>query len=166
MSRSIRSSNRATAVSKGSWSDFRVFAALSARLAPGRYWYPMRSRRFVSAAVAASLVVVGVAGCTAPTPAVAPVVVNVEDLPGARIEVPLNSTLVVIMDWSEVANYTAVIADPAIAEFVRGAETGEAAYSPGFTPKQVGETAVTLSLKDSETQDVEFTLDVTPAPAG
>ena len=118
----------------------------------------------MSAAVAASLVVVGAAGCAAPTPEVAPVVVNVEDLPGATIEVPLNSTLVVITEWSDVTNYTAGIADPTIAEFVPGADTGEAAYSPGFTPKHVGKTTVTLSLKGSQVQEVGFTLEVTPAP--
>ncbi|WP_313540060.1 hypothetical protein [Leifsonia aquatica] len=124
----------------------------------------MGNRRLISAAVAASLVAVGIAGCTSPTPVVDPVVVDLDDLPGATIEVPLNSTLFVITEWSEVDSYTAVIADPTIAEFVPSTDTGDAAYSPSITPKQVGETTVTLSRKDSEHQDVGFTLDVTPVP--
>jgi hypothetical protein len=93
------------------------------------------------------------------------VVVNVDDLPGTTVEVPLNSTLIVITDWSKVSDYTAAIDDPAIAEFVPGTDTGDAAYSPTFTPKQIGDTAVTLSRTDSENQVVEFTLDVTPLRA-
>jgi ABC-type Fe3+-hydroxamate transport system substrate-binding protein len=124
----------------------------------------MKSHRVVIALVVASMIVVGIAGCTATPPEVAPVVVNVDHLPGATVEVPVNSTLIVITDWSNVAAYIAVIDDLAIAEFVPGTDTGDAAYSPTFTPRQVGETAVTLSLENSENPDVGFTLDVTPVP--
>jgi hypothetical protein len=72
--------------------------------------------------------------------------------------VPLNSTLVIVTDMSDVDKYTADIADPAIAEFARGAKTGEVTYHPGGSERP----DVTLSNADG-VSDVEFTLEVTPA---
>ena len=123
----------------------------------------MGIRRLVGAAVAASLAAACLTGCT-PTP-VEPVVVEVDDLQGTTVEVPLDSTLIVLTEWSEVEDYTAQIADPEIAEFVEGAETGDAAYAPLFTPLQVGATEVVLS-NEADQSSVVFTLEVTPVPAG
>jgi hypothetical protein len=108
----------------------------------------MRIRRLIVAAAAAAVLVVGIAGCTAPTPVVDPVVVDLNDLQGTTVEVPLNSSLIIVTEWSDVDSYSAANADPMIAEFVKGAKTGEASYRPGLTPSQVGETTVTLSNKE------------------
>ena len=121
-----------------------------------------RIRGLVSLA-AACVVVAGIAGCTA-SPAVEPVVVDVDDLQGTTVEVPLSGTLIILTDWSDVDRYTAEIADPAVAEFVEGADTGDAAFSPRLTPLQVGETEVTLIAGEGGIREVEFTLEVTPAP--
>lgn len=114
-------------------------------------------------AVAAVSLVAGLVACT-PTP-VDPVVVEVDDLQGTTVGVPLNSTLIVLTGWSEVTEYTAQIADPTIAEFVEGADTGDAAYAPLLMPLQVGETEVVLS-HEADQSSVVFTLEVTPVPAG
>lgn len=126
----------------------------------------MRLRRLATAAVAASVLLVGIAGCSAPTPVVTPVVVNAGDIQGAVVEVPLNSTLVINTGSLDVDSYTAKIADPSIAEFVQGKADGSATFNPGLTPKKVGETEVTLTNEDGGIQPLEFTLKVTPIPAG
>lgn len=126
----------------------------------------MRIRRLLAAAAAASVLLVALAGCAAPGPVVAPIVVNAEDIQGGVVEVPLNSTLVINTGSLDVDSYSATIADPSIAEFVQGKDDGSATFNPGLTPKKVGETEVTLSNKDGGIQDVDFTLKVTPIPAG
>lgn len=125
----------------------------------------MRIRRLVIAAVAAS-VLLGIAGCSAPTPVVAPIVVNVGDIQGSVVEVPLNSTLVINTGDLAVDSYSAKIADESVASFVQGREDGSASFNPGLQPKKVGETEVTLSNKNGGIQNVDFTLKVTPIPAG
>ena len=127
----------------------------------------MRLRRLLAASAAASLLLVGVAGCAAGnTPVVTPIVVNSGDIQGSIVTVPLNSTLVINTGSLAVDSYTAEIADPSIGEFVQGKEDGSAEFNPGITPKKVGETEVTLSNKDGGIEDVVFTLKVTPVPAG
>ena len=110
-------------------------------------------------------VLLALAACTsAPAPVVAPVVVNADDLQGSTVEVPLNSMLVINTGSLDVDSYTAEVADPSIAEWVQGREDATASFNPGFTPKNVGETEVTLSNSDGGIQNVEFTLTVTQAP--
>lgn len=126
----------------------------------------MRLRRLLAAAAAASVLLVGIAGCAGNTPVVTPVVVNAGDIQDSVVTVPLNSTLVINTGSLAVDSYTAEIADPSIGEFVQGKEDGSATFNPGITPKKVGETEVTLSNKDGGIQKVVFTLKVTPVPAG
>lgn len=125
----------------------------------------MRIRRLAVVAVAAS-VLLGIAGCTAPGPVVAPIVVNVGDIQGSVVEVPLNSTLVINTGDLAVDSYSAKIADESVASFVQGREDGSASFNPGLQPKKVGETEVTLSNENGGIQNVDFTLKVTPIPAG
>ncbi|CAN5116540.1 hypothetical protein BH11ACT5_BH11ACT5_01860 [soil metagenome] len=128
----------------------------------------MSIRRLVIAVATASALLVGLTACdaAAPGPVVAPIVVNSGDIQGSVVEVPLNSTLVINTGDLAVDSYTAEIADSSIAEFVQGKEDGSASFNPGLTPKKVGETEVTLSNKDGGIQNVDFTLKVTPVPAG
>ena len=125
----------------------------------------MSIRRLLAVAATASVLVAALAACGT-TPVVTPVVVNSGDIQGSVVEVPLNSTLVINTGDLDVDSYTAEIADPSIAEFVQGKEDASASFYPGLTPKKVGETEVTLSNKDGGIQDLEFTLKVTPIPAG
>lgn len=112
---------------------------------------------------AAAVLLLALAGCTATPPAVEPVVVEVGDLQGTTVEVPLDSTLVIQTSGVSVESYSAEVADPSIAEFVEGADAGDFAMYPGFQPRKVGETQVTLSNEDGGIQDVDFTLKVTPS---
>ena len=115
--------------------------------------------------LAAAALVLALAGCSgAVPPVVAPVVVNVGDIEGTTVEVPLGSTLVLNTGDLGVESYTAEVADPSVAEFVQGVEDAHTSYYPGFTPKKVGETEVTLSNENGGIQNVEFTLEVTQAP--
>ena len=123
----------------------------------------MRLSRFAATAAAASVLLIALAGCAAPGPVVAPVVVSVGDLQGATVEVPLNSVLDIDTGSLDVDSYTADIADASVAEFTQGNTDGSATFNPAITPKKVGETKVTLSNKDGGIQDVDFTLKVTPA---
>lgn len=124
----------------------------------------MKLPRLVAVAAAAS-VLVALAGC-AVTPAVEPVVVQVNDLQGETVTVPLNSTLVIQTGDLRVDSYTAEVADPSIAEFVKGARAGDFDTYPGMKPKKVGETEVTMKNEDGGIQNLVFTLKVTPVPAG
>ena len=124
----------------------------------------MSIRRLLAVAAAASLVLVGIAGCAPAGPVVAPIVVNAGDIQGGVVEVPLNSTLVINTGDLAVDSYTAEIADPSIAEFVQGKDDGSASFNPGFTPKAVGETEVTLTNENGGVQAVDFTLKVVPVP--
>jgi hypothetical protein len=126
----------------------------------------MRISRLIAAVGAASVLLLGVAGCAAPGPVVPPVVVNAGDLQGSTVEVPLNSTLVIDTGDLDVDSYTADIANPDIAEFIQGKKDGSATFNPGLKPKKVGETEVTLSNENGGIQNLEFTLTVTPLPAG
>ena len=115
--------------------------------------------------LAVAALVLALAGCAgAIPPVVAPVVVNVGDIQGTTVEVPLGSTLVLNTGDLAVDSYSAEVADPSVAEFVAGRDDGSATFNPGFTPKKVGETEVTLSNENGGIQNVEFTLEVTQAP--
>jgi hypothetical protein len=125
----------------------------------------MKLPRIVAVAAAASVLLIGLAGCAA-TPVVAPITVNANDIQGETVEVPLNSMLVINTGDLDVDSYTAEVDDASVAEFVQGKEDASASFYPGFKPKKVGETEVTMSNKNGGIQDLEFTIKVTPVPAG
>lgn len=120
-----------------------------------------RGIRSLILGAAAVILAVGLVGC-APEPD--PVVVELDELQGTTVEVPLNSELIILTDWSDVESYGARIADSDIAEFIEGANTGDAAYTPRVKPLQVGETQVTVTNEETDERDVVFTLEVTEAP--
>ena len=124
----------------------------------------MKSLR-VFAAVLAISAATALAGC-ATTPVVAPITVNVGDLQGKTVEVPIDSVLNINTGDLAVDSYTAKIKDTSIASFVQGRTDGSATFNPGLKPLKVGETEVTLSNENGGIQNVEFTLKVTPAPGG
>jgi hypothetical protein len=112
---------------------------------------------------AAAVLLLALAGCTATPPAVEPVVVDVGDLQGTTVEVPLDSTLVIQTGGVKLDSYTATVADPSVAEFTKGVNAGDVGYYPAMKPKKVGETEVTLANEDGGIRDVDFTLKVTPS---
>lgn len=107
-----------------------------------------------------AVLALGLTGC-APTPVVAPIIVNVGDLQGKTIEVPVNSLLDINTGDLAVDSYTAEIADTSVASFVQGKKDGSATFNPGIKPLKVGETEVTLTNEQGGIQAVTFTVDVT-----
>lgn len=126
----------------------------------------MSIRRLIAAAATATALLTGLAACAPATPVVAPIVVEAGDIQGTTVEVPLNSTLVVNTGDLPVDSYTATVADEGVATFTQGKDDGSATFSPGFSPKKVGETEVTMTNEQGGIQPLEFTLKVTPVPAG
>ena len=97
---------------------------------------------------------------------IAPIIEDVTTLDGKTVEVGLDNVLVVNAD--DVTAWTAEVADPKIAEFVPGTSAGDSPddlkTNPGFTPREIGETKVTMTSTSGE--KVTFTLKVNPAMNG
>ena len=155
----MRRFRRAHGVETSAWAGAGILGVAAARGA--RHTDGMKLRHLALGAT----VLLALAACTpAPAPVVAPVVVDVGDLQGATVEVPINSMLVINTGSLDVDSYTAEVADSSIAEWVQGREDASASFNPGFTPKKVGDTEVTLTNSNGGIQNVEFTLEVTQAP--
>jgi len=86
----------------------------------------------------------------------APVIVDVTELDGTTVSVPLGNVVVVNAD--DPTAWTANVADAGIATFTPGSDDGSATFNPGFAPVQAGTTEVTMT---DGTTTVTFTLDVT-----
>lgn len=110
--------------------------------------------------LAAAVILTALAGCTA-APEVDPVVVQADELAGATVQVPLDSTIVVQTEHAELETLRADIADPAIVAFTEGADTGDVGFYPVFAPLAVGSTAVTVM---GTAEPREFTIVVVPVP--
>ena len=133
-----------------------------------------RGRGRVAASVAvASVLAIGalaVVGCSSggssgDASALPPMIVDLGDVEGTTVEVPVGGTIDLTGDDQTYTAWTADIADPAVVEFVPGRDDGDAQFNPGLTAKSEGETEVTLD--NSETGDsVTFTVDVVPKAAG
>jgi uncharacterized lipoprotein YajG len=112
----------------------------------------------MSVAVAATALL-ALAAC-APTPVIAPVTENANDLQGATVELVVGQVLNINTGDLAVDSYTAEVADPSILEFVQGREDGSATFNPGFTALKVGETEVTMTNEQGGIQPLEFTVKV------
>jgi len=125
----------------------------------------IKSRMQLGLVVAALAGAAALAGCASspqgPAGLPAPIIKNVNELQGATVEVPLNSSLVVNTESLPVDSYSAEIADPAVLEFVQGGTDGSATFNPGFRPLEVGETEVTMTNEQGGIQPLEFTVVVT-----
>lgn len=123
---------------------------------------PTRTR--ILAAIGAAALALTLSACGGQSTGgnvVAPVTVDVNDLQGSTVEVAMNQALNINTGDLAVDSYTADIADPSIAEFVQGRDDGSATFNPGFTPKKIGETEITMTNEQGGIQPVEFTLVVT-----
>ncbi|MBX9470399.1 hypothetical protein [Microcella sp.] len=118
--------------------------------------------RMAGAAIA--LVGVLALGACAPSiidPVPAPITVELSELDGQAVEVPLDSVLNINVGEFEVTSVIATIDDPGIAVFVPGGDDGSAQFNPGVRPVSVGQTSVTLTHEQGEFDPVEFVLNVT-----
>ena len=113
--------------------------------------------------------VLALAGCssggTGGSSALPPVIVDLGDVEGTTVEVPVGGTIDLIGDDDTYAAWTADIEDSDVVEFVPGRDDGSAQFNPGLTATSVGETDVTLDNGETG-ESVTFTVDVVPKAAG
>ena len=89
-----------------------------------------------------------------------PVIADLTAVDGTTVVVKVGGTIDLTGDDSTYTDWTASIADPAIAEFTPGRNDGSASFNPGITGLAAGSTEVTLTNSTSGTA-VTFTVDVT-----
>ena len=89
-----------------------------------------------------------------------PIIVEISEVDGATVEVPLGTMLVLatgpdaaVTDWS------AEIADQDVATFVPGRDDGSATFNPGVQPRSVGITEVRLRGGGTD-EELVFTMTV------
>jgi len=95
-----------------------------------------------------------------PTPVIAPVTMDVNDLQGATVDLVVGQVLNINTGDLAVDSYSGEVADSAVAEFVAGREDDGATFNPGVKALAEGSTQVELSNSDGGIQDVTFTVDV------
>ena len=95
-----------------------------------------------------------------PVPVPAPVTVELSELDGQTVDVPLDSLLNINTGEFEVTAVTVTIDDPEVAEFVPGDDDGSAQFNPGVRPLAMGQTSVTVTHEQGEFDPVEFVLNV------
>lgn len=122
-----------------------------------------------SAALFALAMVAGLAACDPGSSsdsdngeALPPIMVDVAEVDGTTVQVPLDNVLVLAGDDDTFKAWSATIADPSIVEFVPGKDDGSAQFNPGLDPLAEGVTEVTLDNADSG-DTLTFTVEVTPA---
>jgi hypothetical protein len=74
-----------------------------------------------------------------------PIIVDIAQVDGTRVEVPLGTMLVLATGQeAAVTGWSAEIVDPAVASFVPGRDDGSATFNPGVEPLSMGVTEVRL----------------------
>jgi len=111
-------------------------------------------------AVAAVALTVGLSACAQPTPVIAPVTVDANDLQGATVDLVVGQVLNINTGDLAVDSYSGEVADPSIAEFVKGYEQGGATFNPGVKALAEGSTEVVMSNSVGGIQDLTFTVEV------
>ncbi len=111
--------------------------------------------------VLVSVLALGACGPPMIDPVPAPVTVELSELDGQTVDVPLDSVLNINTGEFDVTSVSATIDDAAVAEFVPGSDDGSAQFNPGVRPVSVGQTSVTLTHEQGEFDPVEFVLNVT-----
>ena len=119
----------------------------------------MRIKR-LAAVIAVAAVALTLSACTQPAPVVAPVVMDVGDLPGETVELVVGQVLDIDTGSLAVDSYSGEVEDESVAEFTAGREEGGTTYNPGVTALAEGSTEVVLSNSDGGIQDVTFTVEV------
>jgi hypothetical protein len=94
------------------------------------------------------------------SPAVgSPVIVDLNDIDGTTIEVPVGNTVDLTGDDDTYTEWMAEIGDESIVEFVPGRDDGSAQFNPGLDALAPGETEVTLDNAETG-KTVTFTVEV------
>ena len=100
---------------------------------------------------------------SASTGVLPPVIVNIADIDGTTVDVPLGNTIdLVTGEGEDPTTWTAKLSDESVAEFVPGKNDGSATFNPGITPLAEGTTDVVLSNPATDAS-VSFTVNVTAA---
>ncbi len=121
----------------------------------------MRITRILGAAAVVAAAIALSACAQSTTPAIEPVVMDVNSLQGATVDLEVGQSLDIDTGSLAVDSYTGEVADPSVAEFVAGREDGGTTYNPGVTGLAPGSTGVTMSNTDGGIQDLTFTVNVT-----
>ena len=90
----------------------------------------------------------------------APIVMDVGELQGASVDLNVDQVLDINTGDLAVDSYSGNVADPTVAEFIKGRIEGDASYNPGVRAAAPGTTTVTLSNVNGGIQDVTFTVTV------
>ena len=95
--------------------------------------------------------------------ALPPVIVELSDIDGTTVEVPLDNVVdLVVADGDDVTAWTAKLSDESVAEFIPGKDDGSAQFNPGIKPLAEGTTDVVMSNPTTDAS-VSFTVTVTAA---
>jgi len=95
-----------------------------------------------------------------PTPVIAPVTMEANDLQGATVDLVVGQVLNINTGDLAVDSYSGEVADTGVAEFVAGREADGATFNPGVKALAEGSTEVVMSNSDGGIQDLTFTVDV------
>jgi hypothetical protein len=118
------------------------------------------SKLWAAAAIVA--LTVGLSACAQNGPVIAPVTMDANDLQGATVDLVVGQVLNINTGDLAVDSYSGEVADPSVAEFVKGYEQYGTTYNPGVKALAEGSTSVVLSNSDGGIQDLTFTIDVGP----
>ncbi|QAY72496.1 hypothetical protein ET445_03215 [Agromyces protaetiae] len=91
----------------------------------------------------------GATGSTSTPEVLPPVMVQLDEIDGTTVEVPITNVIVLQGDDTTFTAWEADIADPSVAEFTPGRDDGSAQFDPGITPLKIGETEVALNNTES-----------------
>lgn len=84
---------------------------------------------------------------------ISPITVDITSIDGQTIDVGVDNVININAD--DVTAWSAVIADPAVAEFIAGTSEGDSAdalkTNPGIKPLKIGTTEVTMTSTDGTT---------------
>lgn len=89
---------------------------------------------------------------------IAPVTMEANDLQGAEVELLVGQVLNINTGSLSVDSYEGVVADPAVAEFIKGRVEGGTTFNPGVTALKMGSTKVTMTNAQGGIQPLEFTV--------
>ncbi|GAA5147111.1 hypothetical protein GCM10025768_06630 [Microbacterium pseudoresistens] len=122
-----------------------------------------RSRRaaLLTSAVLVLGAAAGLTGCTQAGQTLPPVIVDLGEIDGTTVEVPVGNVIDLTGDDEHFTAWSADIADPSIVSFTPGKDDGSAQFNPGLDALKEGTTEVTLDNADSG-DSVSFTVEVTP----
>jgi hypothetical protein len=89
-----------------------------------------------------------------------PIIVNLDTVDGTTVEIKVGGHIDLTGDSTTYKDWTGVISDPNVAEFIPGKDEGGAQFNPGIVGLAIG--VVTANLTNSTTNDaVMFTVNVT-----